>query len=77
MLQIKLLKLIQEHQIDPTKIIPILESGIEQEKLNLQANEILENDLTVIESDHRITNGKILLSFLRLLSTPEGNDLIL
>jgi hypothetical protein len=70
-MQIKLLKLIQEHQIDPDKIIPILESGIEQEKLNLQANEILQNDLTAIESDQRITHCKILLSFLRLLSAPE------
>jgi hypothetical protein len=51
---------------NPLLVIPVIEEGIKMEKLNLEANKLLGNELTSLEIEKRITEAQILLSVLRM-----------
>lgn len=50
---------------DPAGVIHVIEEGIKVEKLILEANKILKNDIEVLILEHRITEAQILLHLLR------------
>jgi hypothetical protein len=67
-MRIKILKLIRDQKLDPEKIIPILEQGIEQEMVSRDAHQILGDDTRYLYSEERIIQSRFLLSLLRCLS---------
>lgn len=56
---------------DPAGVIHVIEEGIKVEKVLLEANKILDNEVAVLILEHRITEAEILLSLLRLHSSSD------
>lgn len=54
----------QYSQLDPDVLIPLVEGLAAQEKLTLEANKILNNELEYLENDFRLTHIKLLLNRL-------------
>jgi hypothetical protein len=52
-------------KINPSRVISVIEQGIRIEKLNLEANKILGNEMEVMDIKHRIADTRILLLLLR------------
>lgn len=50
---------------DPSEVIRVIEEGLQVEKLNLEANKAIKNEIAVLILEHRITEAEIFLSFLR------------
>jgi hypothetical protein len=64
---IVLLNLVRTANLDPVKLIVILEAGIQSERLLQQGNEILHNEMDSLSIDHCVTQAEILVSLLRRL----------
>jgi hypothetical protein len=64
-MSIALINLIRSENLDPDKLIDILESGIEFEKLAQHGNELIHDELRSLSIDQKITQAKILVSLLR------------
>lgn len=51
---------------DPVKVIPVIEAGIRAEKLYLEANKIIGNEIELLTVELRISEAELFLSFLRM-----------
>jgi hypothetical protein len=62
-----ILNLVRTANLDPIKLITVLEAGIQSERLLQQGNEILHNEMDSLSIDHCVTQAEILVSLLRRL----------
>lgn len=51
-------------QINPSRIVPMLEHGIEAETINLEAHKVLGDEMACMDIKHRIADAKIMLLIL-------------
>jgi hypothetical protein len=56
---------ILKSKINPAIMIPILEEALQQERLNCDANDLLNNDSQVIKSELKISQLELLICLLR------------
>jgi hypothetical protein len=54
-----------ESMLNPSAIIPMLQTAISMESTTKEANDILNNDIEFLTSDYRISQAQILVSLLR------------
>ena len=60
-----LLKLLIDHKINPAIILPVLEQGLEQEKLHAETQKLLQNDREYMKAELRISQTELLICLLR------------
>jgi hypothetical protein len=53
------------NDVNPARVIPVIEQGINLEKLNLEAHSLLGDEMECMDIRHRIADARALLLALR------------